>query len=180
MVFRISQGQPWVIHQNSQIFGEGVKRFRPENWSGKSKDVINKPPHYVRDYLDKQAMQSASAVQLAPKHVGVTIAESNISTSNGGMSDKPRVKARAGRLLRSIHRRSLTTTSFFHHSRNNLIQITRPLSIEGIGIAENRRFKLDRNWQTRLLYFSSFRNGTEGFGDSVERVVLVLTLACLT
>ena len=47
-------------------------------------------------------MQSASPVQLGPRHVGVTIAESSVSASNGGMNYKPRVKARAGRFLRSI------------------------------------------------------------------------------
>lgn len=107
-------------------------------------------------------MQSASPVQLAPRHVEVTIAESSFSTSNGGMNAKPRVKARAGRLLRSIHsvanlkrasRRSLTTTSPIQLSRNMLIHITRPLGIEGKGIGKNRRFKLDRNRQTRSPYY---------------------------
>lgn len=42
------RGQSWVIHQNSQIFGEGVKHFRPENELGKSKDETGKPAHYVR------------------------------------------------------------------------------------------------------------------------------------
>ena len=64
-------------------------------------------------------MQSASPVHLAPKHVGVAIAESSISTSNGGISDKPRVKARAGRLLRSIHsvanlKRATKTLTNYH------------------------------------------------------------------
>lgn len=51
---------------------------------------------------DKQVMQSASSVHLATAHVGVSLAKSSIATSNGKVSDGPRVRARVGRFLRSI------------------------------------------------------------------------------
>ena len=38
-------------------------------------------------------------MQLAPRHVGVTIAESSVSATNGGMNDEPRVNVRAGTSL---------------------------------------------------------------------------------
>ena len=53
--------------------------------------------------IDKQVMQSASSVHFAPGHVGLDSAKSSISTSNGKITDEPRVKARVRRFLRSIH-----------------------------------------------------------------------------
>ncbi len=91
--------------------------------------------------IDKQVMQSASSLHLAPGHVGVNLAESSISTSNGKINDEPRVRARVGRFLRSIHssatlkRGSETPTNYYIFQailvEINLINIRRPLSIEG-------------------------------------------------
>ena len=86
-------------------------------------------------------MQSASSLHLAPGHVGVNLAESSISTSNGKVNDEPRVRARVGRFLRSIHssatlKRGSKTLADYHIFRTNsvenkLINIRRPLGIEG-------------------------------------------------
>ena len=86
-------------------------------------------------------MQSVSSVHLATAHVGIDLAKSSIATSNGKISDEPRVRARVGRFLRSIHpsatlklaSKTLTNDRIFQaiSVETKLINIRRPLSIEG-------------------------------------------------
>ena len=57
----------------------------------------------VRIQTDKQVMQSVSSVRMATAHVGMNLAKSSIAASNEEISDEPRVRARVGRFLRSIH-----------------------------------------------------------------------------
>ena len=78
---------------------------------------------------------------LATTHVGVNPAKSSVATSNGKISDEPRVRARVGRFLRSIHSsatlkhgsKTLTNYHIFQAIlvQDNLIDIRYPLSIKG-------------------------------------------------
>ena len=80
-------------------------------------------------------------MHLATAHVGVNPATSSIATSNGKISDEPRVRARVGRFLRSIHpsatlkhgSKTLTNYHIFQaiSVEGKLINIRCPLSIKG-------------------------------------------------
>ena len=91
--------------------------------------------------IDKQVMQSAVPVYLGAAHVGVNSAKSSVATSNGKISDEPRVRARIGRFLRSIHSsatlkhgsKTLTNYHIFQaiSVHYKLINMRYPLSIKG-------------------------------------------------